>query len=111
MANPTASPVNAKAPDQGNLHRTLRWQEHMVSQAQALSCRVTPEAFRRRIVADRPWQRLVPSTHFTGTPMLPHMEIAPLLYTGQGCVITRLAGLRRHGIRVLAAAMVTEAVL
>ena len=43
--------------------------------------------------------------------MLPHMEIAPLLYTGQGCVITRLAGLRRHGIRVLAAAMVTEAVL
>jgi very-short-patch-repair endonuclease len=78
----------------------------VISRAQALECGVTHSALRYRLRAGGPWQRLLPGVYLTvtGAPTVPQTEIAALLYAGPGSVITGLAALRRHGMRLPRAA-------
>jgi hypothetical protein len=108
MTNPVAAAPNAKALHRDDLQRILRRQGLVVSRAQALACDMTPEALRHRIRTGGPWQRLLPGVYLTvtGTPTLLQMEIAAVLYAGHGSVVTGLAALRRHGLRVPDAATI-----
>lgn len=93
----------------GTLERTLLRQELVVSRAQALACGLSLDALRHRIRPAGPWQRLLPGVYLTvtGTPTRRQAEVAALLYAGRGSVITGLAALRRHGVRVSDSAGVT----
>jgi hypothetical protein len=84
------------------LERTLHKQVNVLSRAQALACGLTHDALRHRIRPGGPWQRLLPGVYLavTGTPTRAQNEIAALLYAGPGSVMTGLAALRRHGLRV-----------
>ncbi len=81
---------------------TLRQQALVISRAQALRCGMTPAMLRHRIRPGGPWQRLLPGVYLTvtGTPTLVQQEHAALLYGGPRSVITGLAALRRHRLRV-----------
>jgi hypothetical protein len=59
-------------------------------------------AIEHRIRPGGPWQRILPGVYLTvtGTPTVIQREIAAALYTGPWGVITGLAALRRHGMRV-----------
>lgn len=87
----------------------LRRQEHVLSRAQALASGFTLDTLRHRIRADGPWQRLLPGVYLTvtGTPTARQLEIAALLYAGEGSVLTGLAALRCHRIRVPEARSIT----
>jgi len=80
----------------------LREQESVISRAEALGCGVTPSQLRHRLRPGGPWQRLLPGVYLTvtGTPIRAQTEVAALRYAGPGSVITGVAALRRHGIRV-----------
>jgi hypothetical protein len=88
--------------DHDALDALLRKQQFVVSRAQAAACGVTPAALQYRIRPGGPWQRLLPGVYLavTGTPTPAQREIAALVYTGPGSVMTGLAALRKHGIRV-----------
>ncbi|PZS39157.1 MAG: hypothetical protein DLM62_09805 [Pseudonocardiales bacterium] len=88
--------------DQARLDRMLREQESVISRAEALGCGVTPSQLRHRLRPGGPWQRLLPGVYLTvtGTPIRAQTEVAALRYAGPGSVITGVAALRRHGIRV-----------
>lgn len=88
--------------DEDALTQRLSRQRLVISRDQATACGMTPGALRHRIRAGGPWQRLLPGVYLaaTGTPTLIQNEIAALLYAGPGSVITGLAALRRHGLRV-----------
>ena len=88
--------------DEDALTQRLGRQRLVISRDQATACGMTPGALRHRIRAGGPWQRLLPGVYLaaTGTPTLIQNEIAALLYAGPGSVITGLAALRRHGLRV-----------
>lgn len=88
--------------DEDALKQRLGRQRLVISRDQATACGMTPGALRHRIRAGGPWQRLLPGVYLaaTGTPTLIQNEIAALLYAGPGSVITGLAALRRHGLRV-----------
>lgn len=88
--------------DEDALEQRLGRQRLVISRDQATACGMTPGALRHRIRAGGPWQRLLPGVYLaaTGTPTLIQNEIAALLYAGPGSVITGLAALRRHGLRV-----------
>jgi hypothetical protein len=85
-----------------SLRRILRDQKLVVSRTQALACGMTHDMVRYRIRPGGPWQRLLPSVYITvtGTPTAEQKEIAALLYGGEDSVITGLAALQRHGVRV-----------
>ena len=103
MTNLAASPSpRITAADEDGLRRVLRRQELVISRAQALECGVTHSALRYRLRDGGPWQRLLPGVYLTvtGAPTVPQTEIAALLYAGPGSVITGLAALRRHGMRL-----------
>jgi hypothetical protein len=95
------SPPSSAASRQ-EMQRLMRRQDLVVSRAQALRCGMSPEVLRHRIRAGGPWQRLLPGVYLaaTGTPTLRQTEIAALLFGGRGSVITGLAALRCHGMRV-----------
>ncbi len=95
--------------DQAALGRLLRDQESVISRAEALSCGMTPSQLRHRLRPHGPWQRLLPGVYLTvtGTPTRAQTEIAAHRYAGPGSVITSLAALRRHGIRVPESQVVT----
>ena len=63
---------------------------------------MTDRQLRYRIRPGGPWQRLLPGVYLTvtGTPTRRQREIAALRYAGPGAVITGIAALRRHGVRV-----------
>ena len=84
------------------LARALHMQENVLSRAQALACGVTPGALRHRTRPGGPWQRLLPGVYltFTGSPNRRQLEIAALLYAGPASVLTGIAALRHHGVRV-----------
>jgi len=92
--------------DPDRLQRLLRRQESVISRAQALDCGVTLSALRHRLRDRGPWQRLLPGIYLTvtGTPTVLQTEIAAMLYAGPASVITGLAALRRHGMRLPRAA-------
>ena len=88
--------------DHDALDALLRKQQLVVSRAQAADCGVTPAALQYRIRPGGPWQRLLPGVYLavTGTPTPAQREIAALVYAGPGSVMTGLAALRRHGVRM-----------
>lgn len=90
-------PADARA-----LARILARQELVISRHQALGCGVTPAMLRHRTRPGGPWQRLLPGVYLTvtGTPTPAQREVAALVYAGRDSVITGLAALRRHGLRV-----------
>jgi hypothetical protein len=101
--------VSNTARDSSSLQVALRRQECVLSRAQALASGITRAALRHRIRAGGPWQRLLPGVYLTvtGTPTLRQLEIAALLYAGDGSALTGLAALRHHGIRVPETQVVT----
>jgi hypothetical protein len=86
----------------GGLDRILAKQELVVSQSQALACGMTRAALRHRIRPGGPWQELLPRTYLavTGSPTLAQKEVAAVLYAGRDSVLTGLAALRRHSLKV-----------
>jgi hypothetical protein len=101
--------VSNEAGGRDSLQVALRRQELVLSRAQALAAGITPDALRYRARADGPWQRLLPGIYLTvtGTPTLRQLEVAALLYAGDESVLTGLAALRYHGIRVPVAKVAT----
>ena len=95
--------------DQAALGRLLREQESVISRAEALGCGMTPSQLRHRLRPEGPWQRLLPGVYLTmtGIPTRAQNEIAAHRYAGPGSVITGMAALRRHGIRVPESQFVT----
>lgn len=88
--------------DQDALDRILRKQKLVVSHSQTVTCGMSRSTLRHRIRAEGPWQQLLPGVYLavTGSPTVVQKEIAAVLYAGQDSVITGLAALRRHGLRV-----------
>src|SRR5262249_5834183 len=88
--------------DEDAITRRLGRQKLVISRDQATSCGMTPGALRHRIRPGGPWQRPLPGGYLaaTRTPTVIPNEIAALVYAGPGGVITGLAALRHHGIRV-----------
>jgi very-short-patch-repair endonuclease len=84
------------------LDGVLGKQDLVVSRAQAADCGVTRAALRHRIRPGGPWQQLLPGVYLavTGNPTLAQKETATALYAGQHSVLTGLAALRRHGLKV-----------
>lgn len=96
--------------DQDKLDRILASQESVVSQYQATACGMTRKALRHRIRSGGPWQELLPRTYLavTGSPTQVQKEVAAVLYAGRNTalhagrdtVLTGMAALRRHGLKV-----------
>ena len=103
--------------DQDRLERILTKQESVVSQSQAVACGMTRKALRHRIRPGGPWQELLPLTYLavTGSPTPLQKEVAAVLYArrdtvlpaGRDAVLTGLAALRRHGLKVPATAEIS----
>jgi hypothetical protein len=94
--------VGEEARDRHSLQVALRRQHLVLSRSQALAASITPDMLRYRARAGGPWQRLLPGIYLTvtGTPTRQQLEIGALLYVGEASVLTGLAALRHHGIRV-----------
>jgi hypothetical protein len=88
--------------DEDALLRQLASQHQVISRAQAAACGMTPAALRHRVRAGGPWQTLLPGVYLAhaGTAGRDQLDMAALLHAGQGSVITGLAALSRHGVRV-----------
>ena len=84
------------------MKRLLREQELVISRQQALTCGMSPEELRHRIRPDGPWQRLLAGVYLaaTGAPTRRQLEVAALLCAGTSSVLTGMAALLHHGIRV-----------
>ena len=89
-------------PDRTAVNRLLREQELVISRQQALTCGMSSEELRHRIRPDGPWQRLVAGVYLaaTGAPTRRQLEVAALLCAGTSSVLTGMAALLHHGIRV-----------
>jgi hypothetical protein len=83
------------------LEALLPRQYRVISRSQAIACGLKPDMLQNRIRPAGPWQRLLPGVYLTvtGTPTLDQRDMAAILYSGPGSVITGAAALRRHGIR------------
>ncbi len=95
--------------DGAALDRVLRDQDGVISRTEAFGCGMTPSQLRHQLRRGGHWQRLLPGVYLavTGTPTPDQAEIAALRYAGPGGVITGIAALRRHGVRVPQSANVT----
>jgi hypothetical protein len=96
-------------PGWGDLERTLSEQEQVISRGEALACGLSRSQIRHRIRPRGPWQPLLPGVYLaaTGTPTRRQTEIAALRCAGPGSVITGIAALRHHGVRVPESATIT----
>jgi hypothetical protein len=96
-------------PGRGALERRLREQEQVISRREALAAGLSPSQIRHRIRPGGPWQQLLPGVYLaaTGTPTRRQTEIAALRCAGPGSVITGIAALRHHGVRVPESEIVT----
>lgn len=88
--------------DRDALDAILGKQDLVVSRAQAAGCGMTRAALRHRTRPGGPWQQLLPGIYLavTGSPTVTQKETATALYAGQRSVLTGLAALRRHGLKV-----------
>jgi hypothetical protein len=77
-------------------------QEGVITRAQAIGCGISPAEIRHRIRPGGPWQRLLPGVYLTvtGTPTQRQLEVAALGRAGPVSVLTGIAALRHHGLRV-----------
>jgi hypothetical protein len=84
------------------LLRQLASQHGVISRAQAAACGMTPAALRHRVRPDGPWQTLLPGVYLanTGTAGRTQLDMSALLHAGSGSVLSGLAALSRHGLRV-----------
>jgi hypothetical protein len=78
----------------------LKRQHGVIARAQALGCGLSAEGVRYQIRDGGPWRRLLPGVYLahTGSPSNDQREMAALLYTGPGGVLTGAAALRRFGL-------------
>jgi len=83
------------------LDKLLSVQKDIISRAQALN-EMTEAALRRRLRPNGPWRIVLPGIYLatSGLPTIGQREMAALLYGGPESVITGVAALERHGIRV-----------
>ena len=95
--------------EQGQLAELLRRQHGVIGRDQALGCGLTKKALAYRIRAGGPWQRLLPGVYLagTGTASAQQRDVAALLHAGPRSVLTGLAAVRRHSLRVGAPSVVT----
>jgi hypothetical protein len=90
-----------KAADRA-VEQVLRQQCSLITRQQALMAGMTEAALRHRLRADGPWRIVLPGVYLSHNGLLTggQREAAAVLYAGRGCVITGLAALARHGVRV-----------
>jgi hypothetical protein len=95
-------PPTPERPARIALDSVLREQEQIITRTQAMDCGLSRPEIRHRIRSSGPWQRLFPGVYLavTGTPTQRQMEIAALRRAGAGSVLTGIAALRHHGVRV-----------
>ena len=88
--------------DEDALLTQLATQYGVISRAQTVACGMTPGTLRRRVRPGGPWQTVLPGVYLThtGTPGQDQLDMAALLHAGRGSVISGLAALSRHGVRV-----------
>jgi very-short-patch-repair endonuclease len=74
----------------------------VITRAEAGQCGLTPRMVEHRIRPDGPWRRLLPGVSLTqtGEPGREQLLMAALCHAGEGSMVTGLAALRRHGVRV-----------
>jgi hypothetical protein len=82
------------------LAATIREQEQVISRGQALACGMTRAALEHRIRPGGPWQRLLPGVYAaqTGAAAVAQKDMAALLHSGPGSVLTGMAALRALGV-------------
>ena len=80
----------------------------VITRAEAALCGLTPRMIESRIRPGGPWQRLLPGVYLTqtGEPSGDQLLMAALRYAGDDSMVTGLAALRRHKIRVPATQLV-----
>ena len=93
-----AMPVTARIDGVGEL---LEQQFSVVSRGQLLILGMKDNAMQYRVRAGGPWQALLPGVYLglTGAPNLLQKEMAALLYSGPGSLITGPVALMHHGLR------------
>jgi hypothetical protein len=86
----------------------MKRQYGVLSRNQALDAGLSLRQLNYRIRPGGPWQRLLPGVYLTvtGTPTADQLDMAALLHAGKYCMITGLAALRRHSVRVQPTQMV-----
>lgn len=84
------------------LEKLLAAQRRVITRSQALGAGVTEAALRHRTREGGPWQVLLPGVYLTttGTSTASQRDVAAVLYAGPGSMLTGLAALRYHGVRV-----------
>src|SRR5258708_2368372 len=80
----------------------LRQQGDLITRAQALGAGWSEGTLRHKTRAEGPWGIVLPGVYMNHNGPLTGVqrEIAAVLYTGRGCVITGQAALHRHGVPV-----------
>jgi very-short-patch-repair endonuclease len=80
----------------------LGQQGELITRRQALAVGLSKDAVRHRLGPDGPWRAVLPGVYLShkGELTTGQREIAAVLYAGRGCMITGVAALRRHGVRV-----------
>lgn len=101
----TKSTASARRARPVSLTKLLSRQHGVVSLRQAEGLGLPFSAIRHRIRPGGPWQRIFPGVYLTvsGTATFDQLDMAALLYAGQGSAITGLAALRRWGVQAAAA--------
>lgn len=79
-----------------------RRQGDLITRRQVLSTGLSADALRHRLRDGGRWKVVVPGVYLMHSGGLTggQREIAAVLYAGRGCVVTGLAALQRHGVRV-----------
>ena len=74
----------------------------MITRRQALSAGLSADALRHRLRDGGPWRVVLPGVYLMHTGGLTggQREVAAVLYAERGCVITGVAALQLHGVRV-----------
>lgn len=85
-----------------------RAQGDLITRSQALSAGLSPDALRHRLRDGGPWKTVLPGVYLMHNGGLTgsQREVAAVLYAGRECVVTGIAALQRHGVRVPISEMV-----
>ena len=83
------------------LREILSGQLEVITRHQALAAGLTDNALRHRLRVGGPWHSVLPGVYVavTGTPRALQLQMAALLYAGDGSLITGQAALLHHHIR------------